>query len=131
MRNIIKKISPALFLVPVLALGVGLFMPSLAPEAGAAVSLDNVNETYQGAGQANNLISGNESVLKTIINTMLFIIGVLSIIMLIYGGIRYTTSGGKQDSVTAAKNTILYAIVGLVVALLGYAIVNWVLHVFD
>jgi hypothetical protein len=47
--------------------------------------------------------------------------------MLIYGGIRYTTSGGNANSVTAAKNTILYAIIGLVVAIFAYAIVNWVL----
>jgi hypothetical protein len=58
---------------------------------------------------------------------MLYIIGAVSVIMLIYGGIRYTTSGGNANSVTAAKNTILYAIIGLVVAIFAYAIVNWVL----
>jgi ABC-type Fe3+ transport system permease subunit len=47
--------------------------------------------------------------------------------MLIWGGIRYTTSAGNQNSVTAAKNTILYAIIGLVVAVFAYAIVNWVI----
>ena len=47
--------------------------------------------------------------------------------MLIWGGIRYTTSGGNANSVTAAKNTILYAVIGLIVAILAYAIVNWVI----
>jgi hypothetical protein len=47
--------------------------------------------------------------------------------MLIYGGIRYTISGGDSSSVTAAKNTIMYAVIGIVVALLAYAIVNFVL----
>jgi ABC-type Na+ efflux pump permease subunit len=47
--------------------------------------------------------------------------------MLIYGGIRYTISGGDAKNVTAAKNTILYAIVGIVVAILAFAIVNFVI----
>ena len=46
--------------------------------------------------------------------------------MLIIGGIRYVISGGDQAQVTAAKNTILYAIVGIVVAFLAYAAVNFV-----
>ena len=46
--------------------------------------------------------------------------------MLIYGGIRYTTSGGNANSVTAAKNTVIYSIVGLVISILAYAIVNFV-----
>ena len=58
---------------------------------------------------------------------LLFIIGAISVIMLIIGGIRYTLSGGDSGNVTAAKNTILYAIIGLVVAFLAFAIVNWVL----
>ena len=44
---------------------------------------------------------------------MLFGVGVLSVVMLIFGGFRYVISGGKKESVTNAKNTILYAIIGL------------------
>lgn len=72
-------------------------------------------------------IMGDGGVVTTIINVMLFIVGILSVIMLIYGGLRYVISGGNSSSVTAAKNTILYAIVGLVIALFAYAIVNFVL----
>ena len=61
------------------------------------------------------------------INFMLIAIGTLSIVMIIVGGIRYTASGGNEKSVTSAKNTILYAIIGLVVAGLAGAIVNFVL----
>lgn len=69
-------------------------------------------------------------VLKTVINTLLFITGALAVIMLIYGGLRYTASGGNATSITAAKNTIMYAIIGLVVAFLAFAIVNWVEGIF-
>jgi hypothetical protein len=47
--------------------------------------------------------------------------------MIVIGGLRYAISGGDQGSITSAKNTILYAIVGLILSLMGYAIVNFVL----
>lgn len=64
---------------------------------------------------------------KTITNTLLFILGAIAVIMIIIGGIRYVVSGGDSTSITGAKNTILYAVIGLVVAILAYAIVNFVL----
>ncbi len=70
---------------------------------------------------------GQGSIFTTIVNVLLFIIGAISVIMLIFGGIRYTTSGGNSASVTAAKNTIMYALIGLVIAFLAFAVVNWVL----
>ncbi len=51
----------------------------------------------------------------------------IAVIMIIIGGIRYIISNGDQNAVTGAKNTILYAIVGLVIAIFGWAIVNFVL----
>ena len=73
------------------------------------------------------LFGGSDSIFTTIVNVLLFLIGAISVIMLIFGGIRYTISGGDAGNVTAAKNTIMYAIIGLVVAFLAFAIVNWVL----
>lgn len=67
------------------------------------------------------------AVLGTIVDLLLFAIGIISVIMLIVGGIRYTISNGKQDQITAARQTITYAIVGLVIAFLAYAIVHWVI----
>lgn len=65
--------------------------------------------------------------LKEIVNILLFVIGTISVIMIIVGGLRYVLSGGDSNSVTAAKNTVLYAVIGLVVAIMAYAIVNFVL----
>jgi len=50
--------------------------------------------------------------------------------MIIVGGIRYATSNGDQSAVKGAKDTILYAVVGLIVALVAYAIVNFVINQF-
>lgn len=70
------------------------------------------------------------SVLKTIVNLLLFVIGAVSVIMIVVGGLKYTLSNGESSQVTSAKNTILYAVVGVVVALLAFAIVNFVLVQF-
>lgn len=68
--------------------------------------------------------------IKTITNTMLFAIGIIAVIMIVVGGIRYVLSGGNGENTKAAQETILYAVVGLVVALLSFAIVNFVLGRF-
>lgn len=73
-------------------------------------------------------VLGDGGIVTTIINGMLFVVGFLSVVMLIWGGLRYIISGGNSNAVTAAKNTILYAIVGLVIAIFAYAIVNFVIN---
>ena len=70
---------------------------------------------------------GVNGVFTQITNTVLYIVGIISVIMLIYGGLRYVISGGDSKKVTDAKNTILYAIIGLIITILSYAIVNFVL----
>jgi hypothetical protein len=68
--------------------------------------------------------------LKIIVNVLLFLLGSIAVIMIIIGGIRYTTSNGDASNTKAAKDTILYAVIGLVVAVMAYAIVNFVLGAF-
>ncbi len=68
-----------------------------------------------------------EVTVTNIINGVLYVIGILAVVMVIIGGVKYTTSGGDQAAVTSAKNTILYGIIGLVIAILAYAIVNFVI----
>jgi hypothetical protein len=67
---------------------------------------------------------------KIVINILMYGLGVIAVIMIIVGGIRYTTSGGDASGIKSARDTILYAVVGLVVAILSYAIVNFVLKAF-
>lgn len=66
----------------------------------------------------------------TIVNTLLFVIGALSTIMIIVGGIFYVISNGDSGKIARAKNTITYAVVGLVVAFVAFAIINWVIKLF-
>ncbi len=94
---------------------------------------NNVNISVRGGikcakstDQKGNL--GN--VIVQVTNVLLFLIGAISVIMIIIGGIKYVLSNGDSNAVKSAKDTILYAVIGLVVALLAYAIVNFVLDSF-
>jgi hypothetical protein len=82
------------------------------------------------AGSDTETTSLGEKV-KVVVNVLLFLIGAVSVIVIIIGGIRYVTSNGDASQVTGAKNTILYAVIGIIVALLAYAIVNFVVKQFS
>ncbi len=66
------------------------------------------------------------SQIGNITNVLITAVGVISIIMIIVGGIRYVLSAGDSKNTTAAKDTILYAVIGVVVALLAYSIMAFV-----
>ena len=68
------------------------------------------------------------TVITDIVKTMLFIVGLLSVIVIIYSGILYIISAGNSNTVQKAKTTLTYAVVGLIVAILSYAIVSFVVN---
>ena len=127
MSTRLKQILSSLLIIPIMALGVS-----------AALQINNVNVVRATDMTISGGVSSSQGddvpqdlagdVFKNIVNILLFIIGAVSVIMLIYGGIRYTTSGGNTNSVTAAKNTIMYSIIGLVVAILAFAVVQFVVN---
>ncbi|MBC7764475.1 hypothetical protein H7Y29_02045 [Microbacteriaceae bacterium] len=132
MKLNIKKHLLTLLAVPALALSVAAVVPTMA----GAVGIQDGATAAQGDGQSACLFGsetgcdGQTPIFKTITNVLLFIIGAVSVIMLILGGIRYTVSQGDSSAITSAKNTILYAIIGIVVAILAYAAVNFVIGSF-
>ncbi len=69
-------------------------------------------------------------VIKNITNVLLWIVGVVAVIVLIIGGLMYITSAGDTEKTKRAKDAILYAVVGIVIAALAYAIVNFVIGRF-
>ena len=86
-------------------------------------------DSARGADQPVTLF-GSGGTFTTITNVLLFIVGAIAVIMIVIGGMRYVLSGGDASKVTAAKNTILYAIIGIVVAILSYAVVRFVIGNF-
>lgn len=69
-----------------------------------------------------------EDLIRTIINIFSVIVGIVAVLMIIVGGFKYITSGGDSGNIGSAKNTILYAIVGLVIVAIAQAIVQFVLN---
>ena len=67
------------------------------------------------------------TILRNVINILLTVVGIIAVIMIIVGGIKYITSAGDSSGINSARDTILYAIVGLVVAVMSFAIVNYVI----
>lgn len=82
-----------------------------------------------GISKSNNSLNDNNlmTTLNQIINVIIGVIGFIAVIVIILGGVQYTTSAGDSGKVKTARNTIMYGIIGLIIALLAYSIVNFVL----
>lgn len=65
--------------------------------------------------------------MEAVINTLLFLVGIIAVIVIIVNGIRFVTSNGNSDQVTSARNGVIYAMVGIAVAVMAYAIVRFIL----
>ena len=101
--------------------------------AGKAMALTNYSirggiEAAKTDEMPSNLV-GDGGVINNVTNIILYALGIISVIMLIVGGVKYALSAGDAKAVTDAKNTILYALIGLVIAILAYSIVNFVLGI--
>lgn len=98
-----------------------------APAFAASSELQSGADAARASGSAGDLAG----IFSTVSNTLIYIVGAVAVIFLIIGGLRYVVSNGDPKAVTAAKDTILYAIIGIVVAILSYAAVNFVIGRFS
>lgn len=135
MKQLLKKSLLGLFVVPLAA---GAFLTVVpAPTTYATdtcsdtdLSVSTGAKCAQGKNTKTNLVGGPNSLIKTVSNVLLFVLGAIAVIMIIIGGIRYVISNGDSSQITSAKNTIMYSVIGLIVALLAYAIVNFITDSF-
>ncbi|MBR0480307.1 hypothetical protein IJJ46_00555 [Candidatus Saccharibacteria bacterium] len=96
----------------------------------SAASMVNPTSRWVNSGTQSSVTGSSSGLMDTlniILNVALGLIGFVAVVMIIVGGLQYTTSSGDTGKVTKAKNTIMYGVIGLVVALLAFAIVNFVL----
>lgn len=121
------KRSLSLITTAVLALSVSVF------GAAQALAIGTISDGANSARSAQQPVDlfGNSGVFSQISSVLLFIVGAVAVIMIVIGGLRYVISGGDASQVQAAKNTILYALVGIIVAILAYAAVNFVIGSFS
>lgn len=134
--NLGKKVAAAAQAL-VLALGFGVASFAMAGPALAANSCDANTLTISNGAQCakadsakDNLFAPN-GVFSIVANTLIFLVGAVAVIFLIIGGLRYVVSNGDPKNVEGAKNTILYAIVGIVVAVISFALVQFVINALN
>ncbi len=124
----LKKVKQ---LITVMVLGFSLAMPvAVVGVAGAAPDIQG--ELEQGTCLDTTSCDVDESItvnslITDIVNIFSFVVGVVAVIMIIIGGFQYITSAGDSNKVSTAKNTILYAIIGLIIVALAQVIVRFVL----
>lgn len=129
----IKKLKG---LITVFALSFGMMVPTLVVGVANAA---NIQDSLCGGTEFTTIDQGNcasstggstdgvRDAINTVVDILSWVVGVISVIMIIVGGFRYITSGGASDKVTGAKNTIIYALIGLVIVALAQFIVNFVI----
>lgn len=81
-------------------------------------------------GQEVKEVQGGDTLftdVQAIINGVIGVLGLVCVVVMIIGGVNYMTSSGDSGKVKKAKDTILYGLIGLVVCVLAFAIVNFVL----
>ena len=115
-----------MFLVPALALTTSVAaQPDL--EAGyCAGSKFTVTTSPTGTCDPGVTTTSFQTTVTNIVNIISFIVGAIAVLMIIYGGFRYITSGGDATKVTAAKNTILYGLIGLIIVAVAQILVQFV-----
>lgn len=121
--------------VIVLAVIVGFVSMLIAPMVARAAQLHGACDSGAYGKEDCDLIKHNEidnmhTTISTPIGWAFWLLAAISVIMIVVGGIRYITSQGNQQQLQSAKNTILYAVIGLVVAIAARAIVQLVVDNF-
>lgn len=129
-----KRIKQAILTLALLAGVAGAFAPATV----GAINVFDPSATDSACSHANASSAVCQSskkdnvkdIVVKVVNILLYILGAVAVVVIIVGGFLYVVSGGDASSVAKAKNTIMYAVIGLIVAILAYAIVNFVINAF-
>lgn len=120
--------------VAAIALLLGFMLAPVALQAASPITSFDVcqqgvvtNSSICNAAQGTDSLFGPNGVWNKILNAITYVIGGIAILMIVIGALRYAISAGDQGSVTSAKNTILYALIALIIAVMANALVNFVL----
>lgn len=126
--RIVMRIAAAILLLGVLFVPLRLYA---ATDILAGTCVQNPDATAcQNRDQTtdNNDLFGSGGIIGKATSIVALLVGIASVIMIIVGGFKYVTASGDTANITSAKNTILYALVGLVVALMARAFVIFVIN---
>lgn len=133
---LIKRIKSFLLLAatavalagPTVGLPVTAFAATCNPiQTGVNSGINNATGSSGTCG-ASSTNGGLTNLAKKVVNIFSIVVGVVAVLMIIYGGFRYITSGGDTGNVGNAKNTLIFAVVGLIIVALAQFIVHYVLN---
>lgn len=125
----------SLFLVSLITVLGLISLPSIAFAADSNISDANTQDAVcegigLGNGGSGSCDSGGStsvnSIIHTVVSILSFVVGIAAIIVIIFGGFRYITSGGDSSKVSTAKSTITYALIGLLIAAFAQVLVRYV-----
>lgn len=119
--------SLAISMILMIGIGVAAFPQSVdAACSGVNCITEGSNNAKTGGAKSNDVAT----LIETVTNLLLFFIGAVSVIYIVLGGVKYTTSNGDTNAIKSAKDTIMYAVIGLIAAIAAYAIVQAVINAF-
>lgn len=121
LKSIILLIAAVTF-----SLGLSPILPTFA--ANDVCSNGSVPPEVKAANGCDNSAASVPDVVTNILNVVISLAGLVSVIFIIIGGVNYMTSTGEPSKVKKAKDTILYAVIGLIICVLAFAIVNFVIR---
>jgi hypothetical protein len=126
-RSVVSLVAGLLVLISGLALAPAVYA---APSDAAKQACEGVSVVAGGSCSNESTGPDVNTIINTVINLLSWIIGVIAVIMIIYGGFKFVTSAGDSGKVTSARSTIIYALIGLVVVAFAQTIVKFVLGQF-
>lgn len=129
MTRHIFSIAVRVALVGMFAGAIGSFLvaPQTRAIANPISTTCSVDSSSPLCTNSSEKLFGPNSVWTKIVNTLIYITGAISVIMIVIGGMRFTLSGGDAAGTKSGRETVIYAVIGLAVAIMSYAIVNFVL----
>lgn len=123
-----SKLSKIITLIITSIIGISSFisLPTFAEVNCNDLSPNSIAYDAAGCGQTKDSLP---NLIKNIVNAIIGVLGIVAVIVIIIGGITFMTSSGDAGKIKKAKDTILYAAIGLIVCVLSYIIVNWVISI--
>ena len=130
MSKLSKIITSTIMIAAFCALGLNAFTPFTPAFADDSICNNpHVDDQIKAASGCPSTGTSDDlpNVVQGIVNAIILIAGVIAVVFIIYGGIQYMTSAGDAGKTKKAKDTILYAAIGLIICALAFAIVNFVI----
>lgn len=115
-------------IAPVAVNAAGPCNTNIANGINSGITATEGTNTTGGGQCGTSATSGVSSIARHVIDIFSLVVGVISVFMIVYAGFRYIISGGDSGNTSGARNTLLYAIVGLIIVAIAQIIVRFVLH---